>query len=90
MQETSASSNSRSASPIVSSGGAEWPLEVGVGAGALWVSSGDAIYCTTERKRASQGAPKGEKGDRREKEASGSPAGTNSTREACRLAELRQ
>jgi hypothetical protein len=89
MQGTSASSNSRSSSPIVSSGGAEWRLEVGVGAGALRVSSGNAIYCTTERKRASQGAPEGEKGYRREKEASGSPAGTNSTREACRLAELR-
>jgi hypothetical protein len=87
VHRTSASSNSRAASPIVSSGGAEWRLEVGVGAGALRVSSGDAIYCTTKRKRASHGAPEGEKEDRREKEASGSPAGTNSTREACRLAE---
>jgi hypothetical protein len=45
------SSTAWAATSTASAGGAEWRLEVGVGAGALRVSSGDAIYCTTEQKR---------------------------------------
>jgi hypothetical protein len=61
-QDDEVSSIAWAATSTTSSGGVEWRLEVGVGAGALRVSSADTIYYTTEQKRGITGCARRREG----------------------------